>query len=130
MTKVCELPGTVVYLFRDQRYAGRTVVASTQHFKEIFEMSEAERSSFFNDVAHVAHALTELFHAEKINYSIWGDKVNHTHIHLVPKSQQQPEWGKPFLHDPEHPVLIDEATFQKRIVMLREALKSPQAKKM
>lgn len=90
-------------------------------------MSEAERCVFFNDVAHVALVLTELFHAEKINYSIWGDKVNHTHVHLVPKMQQQSEWGKPFLHDPDHPVHVDEDTFQKRIVMLREALKSPQA---
>ncbi|PKL13610.1 MAG: HIT family protein [Spirochaetae bacterium HGW-Spirochaetae-8] len=125
MTKVCDLPGSVVYLFRDQRYAGRVVVASRTHFKEIFEMSEEQRCQFFNDVAHVAQVLTELFHAEKINYSIWGDKANHTHVHLVPKTQQQAEWGKPFLHDPDHPIHVDEHTFQVRVDELRKALELP-----
>lgn len=122
MTFVCELPGSIVYLFRDQTYPGRAVVASKKHFREIFEMSDDERSSFFNDVALVAKILTDIFDAEKINYSIWGDKVSHTHVHLVPKTPQLPDWEKPFLHDPTNPVHIDEETFQSRILALQKAL--------
>ena len=85
-------------------------------------MSGDERSSFFNDVAFVAKALTDIFDAEKINYAIWGDKVSHTHVHLVPKAPQLPEWGKPFLHDPANPVHVDEDTFQLRIEVLRKVL--------
>ncbi len=122
MTYVCELQGSVVYLFKDQTYPGRAIVATKKHFKEIFEMSDSERSIFFNDVANVAKVLTHMFHADKINYSIWGDLVNHTHVHLVPKTHQLPEWGKPFLHDPENPVHTDEETFKARVETLRKTL--------
>lgn len=85
--------------------------------KDFYAMCERE------NIGLIAKCLVQIFQAEKINYAIWGDKVNHTHIHLVPKAHELPQWGSPFLHDPDHPIHVDEQLFQTRVMTLRKALK-------
>lgn len=101
MIEVGELPNSTVYLFRNQFFAGRCVVAFKGHKRELYELTPAERAGFMDDVARVAGALNQLFHPDKINYAIFGDEVSHLHFHVVPKYRSNSEWGRPFPMNPD-----------------------------
>ena len=55
--KICELPASKVYLFKEQSHKGRVIVAHKDHVSEMVELSDEERNAYFADVNHVAKAL-------------------------------------------------------------------------
>lgn len=105
--KICELPTSTVYLFKEQSHKGRVIVAHKQHVSEIVELSTAERAAYFEDVNHVAEALHKAFHPQKINYGAYGDTGHHLHFHLVPKYTDEYEWGGVFAMNPQQKFLTD-----------------------
>lgn len=116
MIKICDLSFSTLYLFKDQNHKGRCIVACKKHVHEIFELSDEERNMFFADVAKVAKAQKELFGADKINYGIFGDKMPHFHVHMVPKYEGALQWGgffndagitPKYLSDEEYAALMD-----------------------
>ena len=96
MLDVCELPYSIVYLFRDQKNKGRCVVAFKGHKTEYFQLTPEENAGYFADVAKVAKVLDELYHPDKINYATYGDGMPHVHVHIVPKYKGGVSWGQPF----------------------------------
>ena len=83
--KICELPSSKVYLFKEQSHKGRVIVAHKKHVSEIVELTAEERAAYMEDINHVAEALHKAFHPQKINYGAYGDTGHHLHFHLVPK---------------------------------------------
>ena len=53
---VCELPASILVLFKEQSHPGRCIVAAKQHVSEITDMTEDEMDAFYRDVRHVAAA--------------------------------------------------------------------------
>lgn len=105
--KICELPASKVYLFKEQSHRGRCIVASKYHVSEIIELSEEERNAFLADVCHVSEAIHAAFHPVKVNYGAYGDTGCHLHFHLVPKYRGEFEWGGTFAMDPKRVTLSD-----------------------
>lgn len=66
--KICELPSSKVYLFKEQSHKGRVIVAHKKHVSEIVELTAEERAAYMEDINHVAEALHKAFHPQKINY--------------------------------------------------------------
>ena len=58
--KICELPASKVYLFKEQSHRGRCIVASKFHVSEIVELSPDERHAFMDDVSNGYALLTAL----------------------------------------------------------------------
>lgn len=106
--KICELPASKVYLFKEQSHPGRIIVASKFHVSEIVELSEEERNAFFADVNHMAEVIHRVFAPAKVNYGAYGDTGHHLHFHLVPKYTDEFEWGKTFAMNPDQKYLTDE----------------------
>lgn len=73
------------------------------------------------DLSKVSKALKLLFHADKINLAVYGDLVSHFHVHIVPKTRDGFEWGKPFSDEKEKHFLED-AEYQDRINKIKMAL--------
>lgn len=119
--KICELPTTKLYLFKEQSHKGRCIVASKFHVSEMTELSEEERNAFFADVNHVAKAIHAAFHPDKVNYGAYGDTGHHLHFHLVPKYKDEFEWGGTFAMDPKQLTLSDEE-YETIIKALKEQL--------
>ena len=119
--KICELPATKLYLFKEQSHKGRCIVASKFHVSEMTELSEEERNAFFADVNHVAKAIHAAFHPDKVNYGAYGDTGHHLHFHLVPKYKDEFEWGGTFAMDPKQLTLSD-AEYDEIIKALKEYL--------
>lgn len=120
MIEVCKLRTSTVYLFKNQSFKGRCVVAHNDHIKELFELNEEELKNYMLDVSDTAKAINDLFKADKINYAINGDKVPHLHYHIVPKHEGGYTWGMPFGIDKK--VYLEDSEYQEIIELLREKL--------
>ena len=118
---VCELPASVLVLFKYQSHPGRCIVAAKEHKSEITDMSEAETAAFYADVRHVAQAVHKAFQPDKVNYGAYGDTAGHCHVHLVPKYKDGFEWGGTFQMNPQKTYLTD-AEYKEMIVRLKAAL--------
>ncbi len=106
--KICELPSSKVYLFKEQSHKGRVIVAHKKHVSEITELTAEERAAYIEDINHVAEALHKAFHPQKVNYGAYGDTGHHLHFHLVPKYTDEYEWGGVFAMNPQQKFLSDE----------------------
>ena len=107
--KICELPATKVYLFKEQSHRGRVIVASKLHVSEITALTDEERNQFFADVNKVANVIHSLFHPTKLNYGAYGDTGHHLHFHLVPKYRDDEfEFGGTFAMNPKRKFLSDD----------------------
>ncbi|MDR3049247.1 MAG: HIT family protein [Elusimicrobiota bacterium] len=107
MIKIIELSNSIVYLNRNQKHKGRSIVTFKGHKKEWFDLTPEENKGFFADTALVAKALNNVFKPNKINYATFGDTVPHTHIHVVPKYEGGFQWGK-FFDDSEKEFLTED----------------------
>ena len=92
-TEICKLNKSTVYLFKEQTYYGRSVVALNTHEDELYLMNEKLRNEFFDEVVKVAQAIQKATGAQKINYGAFGDRMSHVHFHLVPKYEGGEDFG-------------------------------------
>ena len=127
MMPLAEMTWSDVYLFRDQKHRGRCVVALKGHHDEMFELSQEQRNGFFAEVSAVAEAIAKYSKADKMNYAIYGDKVSHFHVHLVPKRADGLEWGGPFT-DTLPKVLLTEEEYAEVAEGLLQNLQETSAK--
>lgn len=118
---ICELSVSDLILFREQSHPGRCIVAYRDHVSELTELSDGERNAFFADVARAARAIHTAFRPDKVNYGAYGDTGRHLHFHLVPKYQDQFEWGGVFQMDPKKAVL-SQKKYEEMIGQIRAAL--------
>jgi len=119
--KICDLEVSQLILFKEQSNPGRCIVAYKDHVSEIVNLTEAERNSFMNDVAHAAEAIHKAFNPVKVNYGAYGDTGCHLHFHLVPKYRDAFEWGGTFEMNPKR-VFLSDAEYDEMIGKIKAAL--------
>lgn len=108
MIEIAHLGVSRVFLFREQTYRGRCLVAYDGHVDDLNELSDEERNAFMADVARVTRAMKAAFNPEKINYGAYSDKLSHLHFHLAPKYVGGPDYGGTFRMNPGEVYLTDE----------------------
>jgi ATP adenylyltransferase len=111
MLEIAPLQVSTLYLFKEQTYHGRCVVAYRHHVNELYELPDSELALFTQDVARAARALKAAFNPAKINYGAYSDKLPHLHVHLVPKYVDGPSWGTTFTMMPEPKKLLSDADY-------------------
>ncbi|WP_069997188.1 HIT family protein [Cellulosilyticum sp. I15G10I2] len=109
MIEVGQLDASTIYLFKEQSYKGRCVVAYNKHVNELFELDDQELELFMKDVKKAAAAVQKAFSPNKINYGAYSDKLPHLHFHIVPKYEEALSWGSTFEMNPGKVYLSDEA---------------------
>ena len=119
--KICELPASKVYLFKEQSHKGRVIVAHKKHVSEFVELTDEERTAYFADIDRVAKALHKAFNPDKINYGAYGDTGHHLHFLLVPKYKDGYEWGGVFAMNPGE-TLLTEAEYAELIDKIKANL--------
>ena len=124
MTEVIRLDLTTVYLYREQSYPGRCVVAMNRHVHKLTDLAPEEHAAFFAEVSKIAKALTELYRPDKINYLVLGDMSPHLHIHLVPKYQGGTDWGTLFQMMPEPQKYLSAEEEAAEVLKIRKALEA------
>lgn len=121
MIKVCDLNISTVYLFKEQSYKGRCIVAYKDHAIELYELEGDELLAFMEDVNRVARAIKKAFNPVKINYGAYSDKLPHLHIHLAPKYEDGPDYGSTFVMNPQK-VYLTEEEYTQLINSIKKAL--------
>ena len=122
MIEICKLEASTLYLFKEQTYKGRCVVAYNGHKSELIDLNDEERSIYMKDVARVAVALSKAFSPDKINYGAYADKMTHLHFHIVPKYKNGPSFGGTFEMSPSDKVLLKDEEYNKLINNIKENL--------
>ncbi len=123
MIEIAPLSVSRVFLFKEQTYHGRCLVAYNGHVNDLFELSDEERNAFMKDVTKVTRAMNKVFHPEKINYGAYSDKLSHLHFHLAPKYVDGPDYGGTFRMNPGE-VYLSEEEYAKMVDDMRKALEA------
>ena len=121
MIQFAELRVSRAFLFKEQTYRGRCLVAYNGHVNDLNELSDEERNDFMADVAQVTRAMQKAFNPEKINYGAYSDKLSHLHFHLAPKYVDGPDYGGTFQMNPGKVYLSDEE-YQEMIAQIKAVL--------
>ena len=121
MIKICDLEVATVYLFKEQTYKGRCNVVYKEHKSEITDLTEVEAAAFINDARKVAKAIHKAFNPDKVNYGAFADTMKHLHLHIVPKYEGGPSWGKTFEMNPQK-VLLSDDEYQNLIDIIKSNL--------
>ena len=121
MLPIADLSVSRAFLFKEQTYRGRCIVAYNGHVNDLNELSDKERDAFMADVARVTRAMQKVFNPEKINYGAYSDKLSHLHFHLAPKYVDGPDYGGTFRMNPGEVYLSDEE-YAKMIADIKAAL--------
>ena len=121
MSEIAPLSVSRAFLFKEQTYRGRCLVAYNGHVNDLNELSPEQLHAFMDDVARVTRAMQKVFNPEKINYGAYSDKLSHLHFHLAPKDVDGPDYGGTFRMNPGEVYLTDEE-YARMIADIREAL--------
>ena len=121
MIEVAQLSVSRMFIFREQTYRGRCLVAYKDHVDDLNLLSDADRNAFMSDVAKVTRAMQAVFHPDKINYGAYSDTLEHLHFHLIPKYEGGPDWGGVFHMNPRQVYLTD-AEYQEMAEQLKAQL--------
>lgn len=124
MIEICKLRVSTVYLFREQTYPGRCIVALNEHAREFFHLPQDTQDAFMRDVAQTAGAIERAFGPDKINYGAFGDTMPHLHFHVVPKYEGGHAWGKMFEMNPADNLQLSDEAYKERIGAILEQLQA------
>ena len=121
MIEVAKLSVSRMFIFKEQTYHGRCLVAYDKHVDDLNLLSDEERNAFMSDVAKLTRAMQKVFNPDKINYGAYSDTLEHLHFHLIPKYVGGPDFGGVFQMNPKQVYLTDEE-YAKMAEDLKKAL--------
>lgn len=121
MIEFAQLRVSRAFLFKEQTYYGRCLVAYKDHVNDLNELSDEERNAFMADVTQVTRAMQKTFNPIKINYGAYSDKLSHLHFHLAPKYVDGPDYGGTFQMNPGK-VYLSDVEYQNMIEKIKTNL--------
>lgn len=122
MIEIGQLRVSTLFLFREQTYKGRCIVALNEHHSEFFHLSQEMQDAYMRDIAQAASAIERAFKPDKINYGAFGDTMPHVHFHVVPKYKDGYTWGKMFEMNPPDNKQLSEEEYGEIIQLLKQHL--------
>ena len=120
--RIALLPTAVAVLGTDQYYAGYTLVIARRHATELYHLSEAESTGYFQDMLRMARAIDRAFSPRKMNYELLGNTVAHLHWHLFPRYADDPNPTRPTWEYEHAPKRLSETDYTKAIDAIRTHL--------
>ena len=121
MIEIAQLSVSRVFIFKEQTYHGRCLVAYKDHVDDLNLLSDDDRNAFMADVAKVTRAMQKVFNPAKINYGAYADTLEHLHFHLIPKYVDGHDFGGVFRMNPKE-VYLSDAEYQEMAGQLVAAM--------
>ena len=124
MIPIADLQVSRLYLFRDQTYYGRCVLAYKGHVDQFSEVPGEDLLPLAQDVQTAQNAIRKATGTYKINLGCFGDTMvpPHFHFHLVPKKEGDPGFGGTFSMNFDPPRHLAEEEYAALIEKIRSAL--------
>lgn len=121
MIEIAPLSVSRLFLFKEQTYHGRCLVAYNEHVHDLNMLTDNERNAFMADVVCATKAMQKVFAPQKINYGAYSDKLSHLHFHLAPKYEDGPDFGSTFTMNPQQKYL-SESDYQEMVEKIKAEL--------
>lgn len=120
---IAVLPHSVLLLGDHQVYPGYTVLWSRIHAVEMHHLSPIAYAGFMEDLRRASAAVERATHCSKLNTASLGNVVRHAHVHLFPRSAEDPQrLAHPWIHEARFGEPFPELARRRWIDALREAL--------
>jgi diadenosine tetraphosphate (Ap4A) HIT family hydrolase len=75
---------------REAPLPGYACVVSKRHVVEPFELPAGERAAFWEEAMAAAQVVADLYRPVKMNYEVHGNVIPHLHLHLYPRTRDDP----------------------------------------
>ena len=92
---VIDLAVSRLRLAANQWVPGYCVLICAIHVREPHELSQKDRTAFFDDLVRVGQAIEATYQPDKLNFQLLGNAVPHLHCHIVPRYYGDPAPGRP-----------------------------------
>lgn len=122
MIFIADLRVSKLYLFKEQTYYGRCVVAYKDHAVELTELDSESTSLLMEDVKQVGRAIQKAVNPAKVNYGMYSDTLPHLHVHIVPKQVGGHTFGSTFEMSVQPPQYLTEQEYVSLIQKLKDNL--------
>lgn len=122
MLPICDLGAYKLYLFKNQCYKGRVILACKDHVRCVDELAEEDAKEYFGLVHKAAKAVKKIFSPKQINIGTFGDTAGHVHCHIVPKYEGELDFGAMFQMNPEPGVYLSDSEYQEMIDKIKQEL--------
>lgn len=122
MIFIADLRVSKLYLFKEQTYYGRCVVAYKDHAVELTELDSESTGLLMEDVKQVGRAIQKAVNPAKVNYGMYSDTLPHLHVHIVPKQVGGHTFGSTFEMSVQPPQYLTEQEYVSLIQKLKDNL--------
>lgn len=122
MIYIADLGVSKLYLFKEQTYYGRCVLAYKDHAVELTDLSDADAALFIKDVQRAGKAIDKSVNPAKVNYGMFSDTLPHLHVHIVPKQVGGHTFGGTFEMNVNPPKYLSDAEYAEIINTIKNNL--------
>lgn len=107
-------------------YRGYLMVEPKRHVHRLGDLTDEEAAAIGRVTNRMARLLRDVLGAEHVYSFVYGDAVEHLHVHLAPRYPGTPQefWGHRLTRWPDAPRVHVEAEMRELVSRLREALRS------
>lgn len=92
---VTDLPLCRVLLMDESRYPWLILVPRRAEIREIYALSQADRTQLWAESDQVSRALLHLYQPDKLNLAALGNVVPQLHLHHLARFQTDAAWPAP-----------------------------------
>lgn len=122
MIYIADLQVSKLYLFKEQTYYGRCVIAYKEHGIELTELDSANSTFLMEDIKKVGSAIQKTVNPAKVNYGMYSDTLPHLHVHVVPKQVGGHTFGSTFEMNVQPPKYLTEQEYSDLIQKIKDNL--------
>jgi diadenosine tetraphosphate (Ap4A) HIT family hydrolase len=88
-------PLSLLLLMNDCSYPWLILVPQRPEIREIYQLDPADQHQLLRESCHLAAALAEHYHPDKLNIAALGNVVPQLHLHHVVRYRNDPAWPAP-----------------------------------
>jgi diadenosine tetraphosphate (Ap4A) HIT family hydrolase len=88
-------PLSLLLLMNDCTYPWLILVPQRPEIREIYQLDPADQHQLLRESCHLAAALAEHYHPDKLNIAALGNVVQQLHLHHVVRFRTDPAWPAP-----------------------------------
>lgn len=78
-----------VELRKNQNYLGWCFIILNRHVEDLMDITREEQQELFQITKRLRNVLKKLFNPDLFNYAALGNKINHTHLQVIPRYEKE-----------------------------------------
>lgn len=94
-TWVVDLTYGSIFLNLNQSYWGRCLYVPFEHYRDLSVIDHEDYMNYNHEVLLASNTIRNSVKADLVNIAMLGNKVAHVHWHIIPRFENDPNWGNP-----------------------------------